>query len=241
MTFSVTVSDTTAPTIDAHANLTAAATSPSGAVVTYAAPLSHDAVDGDVPAACAPASGATFPIGTTTVTCTATDAHGNAATAVTFTVTVSDTTAPVVTYLGNAGTYGVTSTVSIHCAASDGGSGVVSTTCADIVGPAYTYQAGLNTFSATATDASGNVGSGSTSFRVIVTFADLQALVSQFSNNAGVANGLNAKLDAASRAANANARAGQLGAFQNQVNAQTGKALTPAQAAILLRLVQALN
>lgn len=237
---SLVIVDTTAPTIDAHANLTAEATSPSGAVVTYAAPLSHDIVDGAVAATCAPASGSTFAIGTTTVTCNATDAHGNAAVATTFTVTVGDTIAPVVSYTGNLGTYGVTSSVSIHCAATDSGSGVASTTCADIVGPAWQFAVGVNTFSATATDAAGNVGSASTSFTVAVTFADLEALVSQFSNNAGVANGLNAKLDAAAHAANANARAGQLGAFQNQVNAQTGKALTSEQAAILLRLVQAM-
>ena len=38
-------------------------------------------------------SGATFPLGTTTVTCTATDAHGNTATG-SLTVTVHDTTPP---------------------------------------------------------------------------------------------------------------------------------------------------
>jgi DNA/RNA endonuclease G (NUC1)/methionine-rich copper-binding protein CopC len=164
----------------------------------------------------------------------------NAAADVVRTFTITDATAPTVTYTGNLGTYALTDAVNIHCAATDIGSGVVSTTCADITGPAYQFQAGLNTFGATATDAAGNVGTGSTSFTVVVTFADLQALVRQFSTNAGVANGLNAKLDAASHAPNSNAKAGQLGAFQNQVNAQTGKALTVAQAAILLRFVQAL-
>jgi endonuclease G len=164
----------------------------------------------------------------------------NAAPDVVRTFAVTDTIPPTVTYTGNVGTYGVLATISIQCTATDAGSGVVSTTCADITGPAYAFPVGLNTFSATATDAAGNIGSGMTSFQVVVTFADLQALVSQFSTNAGVANGLNAKLAAASQAANANARAGQLGAFQNQVNAQTGKALTAGQAAILLRLVQAM-
>ena len=58
--------------------------------------------------------------------------------------------------------------------------------------------------------------------------------------SAGAAEGLNAKLTAAAKAPNANARSGQLGAFENQVRAQTGKALTAAQADTLLRLVAAL-
>src|SRR5436305_1878119 len=44
-----------------------------------------------------PTSGATFPIGTTTVTCTATDSAGIAAVPTSFTVTVQDTTPPSVT------------------------------------------------------------------------------------------------------------------------------------------------
>ena len=44
---------------------------------------------------CSPASGSTFPLGATTVTCTATDASTNSS-ACTFTVTVMDTTPPIV-------------------------------------------------------------------------------------------------------------------------------------------------
>jgi len=50
---------------------------------------------------CVPASGSTFPFGPTTVNCTATDAHGNHG-AASFTVTVTDTTGPVVTVSANA-------------------------------------------------------------------------------------------------------------------------------------------
>ena len=46
-----------------------------------------DLVDGSVPVGCSPRSGSVFPAGTTTVTCTATDAHGNSTTG-SFTVTV---------------------------------------------------------------------------------------------------------------------------------------------------------
>lgn len=66
--------------------LTVSATSSSGAVVTYASSAT-DLVDGSVPVGCSRGSGSVFPVGTTTVTCTATDAHGNS-TAGSFTVTV---------------------------------------------------------------------------------------------------------------------------------------------------------
>jgi len=62
------------------------ATSGTGAVVTYAA-SAKDALGHMIPVTCVPASGSHFPLGTTTVTCSAVDASGNSATA-TFTVQV---------------------------------------------------------------------------------------------------------------------------------------------------------
>jgi hypothetical protein len=79
--------DATPPAIDIPADMTVDATGPSGAVVTYSV-SGHDDVDGAVPVACSPASGALFPIGTTTVVCTATDAAGNSS-AASFKVTVA--------------------------------------------------------------------------------------------------------------------------------------------------------
>ena len=66
---------------------------------------------------CAPVSGTTFALGNTPVTCNATDAAGNAATATTFVVHVVDTTPPVVTPPTNqtleaTGPSGVTATFS---------------------------------------------------------------------------------------------------------------------------------
>jgi HYR domain len=55
--------------------------------VTYSA-SAHDLVDGNVGVTCTPAAGTSFAVGTTTVTCTAKDAHGNAASG-TFHVTVN--------------------------------------------------------------------------------------------------------------------------------------------------------
>src|SRR5207245_7127344 len=88
--FSVTVTDHTPPTLTLPGNLTAVATTPAGAVVTYSA-FASDLVDGTRPVVCAPASGSTFAIGVTTVACSVSDAHGNAATgSFTFTVTAAD-------------------------------------------------------------------------------------------------------------------------------------------------------
>ena len=82
------------PTFSATpANITTAATSASGAAVTYTNPTARDYNNVAVPVTCAPASGSTFPIATTTVTCTATDAYAHSATT-SFTVTVTNVTTP---------------------------------------------------------------------------------------------------------------------------------------------------
>lgn len=97
--FEVTVVDTTAPVISAHSNITVEATTAAGAVATYSAPTATDTIDGNVAVTCSPISGSIFPIGNTTVNCSATDLSGNTAQS-TFIVTVQDTTAPVATLLG---------------------------------------------------------------------------------------------------------------------------------------------
>jgi len=86
-TFHITVvGDTTGPVITVPATITANATSPAGAVVTFTV-SANDAQDGPVPVTCDHNSGDTFPLGpggatqTTTVHCTATDSSGNTANA----------------------------------------------------------------------------------------------------------------------------------------------------------------
>ena len=77
--------------IATHPDITVDATSPAGAVVTYTAPAVTDQANPANPpaAVCTPPSGSTFPIGTTTVTCTATDpADVNSPVSTSFTVTV---------------------------------------------------------------------------------------------------------------------------------------------------------
>ncbi len=76
-TFNVTVRDTLPPVINCGADITVDGTSAAGAVVTYISSAS-DAC-GIASLACVPSSGSTFPIGVTTVTCTAIDGAGNSA------------------------------------------------------------------------------------------------------------------------------------------------------------------
>lgn len=78
--------DTTPPAISVPSNIVTNATTPAGAVVTYTATAS-DLVDGPLTILCTPASGATFAVGTTSVSCSATDSSANAGTSV-FSVTV---------------------------------------------------------------------------------------------------------------------------------------------------------
>src|SRR6185295_10220133 len=76
--FTVTVNDTQPPTIVCPANITAVPPTLGAACVNvnFAPPVVADNCPGAT-VACSPASGSCFPIGTTTVTCTATDASGN--------------------------------------------------------------------------------------------------------------------------------------------------------------------
>ena len=86
-TLRITVRDTTAPTLTVPSRVVADATSPGGAVVTWTA-TATDIADASPSVSCVPASGASFPLGDTTVTCTARDASGNTSSSA-FTVHVS--------------------------------------------------------------------------------------------------------------------------------------------------------
>lgn len=95
-TNTVTVQDTTDPIITCPANVTAECAGPTGTVVNYPAPTVSDICDPAPVLVCVPPSGTAFPMGTTTVTCTATDMSGNEAQC-SFDVTIEDTTPPVLT------------------------------------------------------------------------------------------------------------------------------------------------
>lgn len=90
--------DVTAPTLSVPGAIVVDATGAAGAVVTY----SVTAIDDRDPSpviTCSPPSGSVFPLSTTTVSCTATDASGNSASA-SFTVTVKDASQQVADLTG---------------------------------------------------------------------------------------------------------------------------------------------
>jgi hypothetical protein len=97
--FVVTVADSTPPSLhDVPAPIvltTGPGATSCGAIATWAPPTATDNCTGTPAVTADHASGDVFPVGVTTVTCTATDAAGNQAHGP-FTVTVSDDTPPVV-------------------------------------------------------------------------------------------------------------------------------------------------
>ncbi len=195
--------------------------------------------------------------GVTTVTYFAKDIAGNTEAAHTQAIRI-DKTPPTITYTGNAGTYTVDQTIAITCTAADPhnangtpGSGLASTTCANVNAPAYTFPLGPNTLMASATDIAGNVGIGSTTFTVQVTSSSLCTLTARFiqgSPNAQTSPAL-AKAQADrlctllinAKSAPDSAKKALVDAYQNGLTTLVDLGLlTPAQAAILLTLSQAL-
>lgn len=85
-TVQVTVQDTIAPTLTVPSHIVVDAIGPAGTIVNFTVTAS-DIVDPSPVVSCTPASGSMFPIGTTTVSCTATDASGNS-TVASFHITV---------------------------------------------------------------------------------------------------------------------------------------------------------
>jgi hypothetical protein len=169
VTFIVDVLGNTPPTLHLPADQLVEATSAAGAVVTFSA-TATDAEDASPPSVtCSPASGSTFPLLTTTVTCSTTDSGGLTVTG-SFLVTVEDTTAPSI---GN-----VPDDISV--ATSDAGGVAVSwpaLTAQDLVDPSpsiacdppsgSTFAVGTTTtVTCTARDEAGNTSRAS--FRVSV-------------------------------------------------------------------------
>lgn len=75
--FPVTVVDDDAPSITCPAGQQVTTNNPGGAVVTYPSATSSDNCTASPVITCTPASGSTFPVGTTNVSCTAQDGAGN--------------------------------------------------------------------------------------------------------------------------------------------------------------------
>jgi hypothetical protein len=113
--------------------------------------------------------------GTATGSCT--DNAGNTALA-TYTAKI-DTVDPTIAFTGNNGSYGILDTVAITCTATDGLSGIDSSTCPQANGAAWSFGPGAHILAAQATDKAGNTASGSATFTVTVAATDLSKLTSQ--------------------------------------------------------------
>jgi hypothetical protein len=157
--FTITVVDTTPPAVTVPVDITAEATGPSGAIVTFSVSAA-DLVDGPIVPTCSASSGDTFPLGTTTVGCSATDNASNTGSA-SFDISVVDTTAPAVTVpadittdptslSGAVVTYSGQSAVDIV-------DGSVPVSCLPPSGSTFGF--GTTTVACSATDAADNTGS----------------------------------------------------------------------------------
>ena len=152
------------------APITAEATGPGGAPVSYTV-TATDAVSGNLTPSCAPPSGGTFPFGTTTVSCTAADGAGNKASGQ-FTVTVKDTVPPAITI--------ATLDVRVEATGADGASvtyalptaldtvdGPVPVSCAPK--PGGRFPLGRTSVNCASTDSHSNTSSASFSVDVVDT------------------------------------------------------------------------
>lgn len=152
---------------------------------------------------------------------------------------VVDGTAPDIAFTG-AGAYDLDDMVVVSCTATDTLAGVASVSCPSVSGAAWSFGLGAHTVSASATDRAGNSGSATATFTVVASADGICALATQWSSNAGVANSLCAKLRAADAAGPGKTANNILGAFVNEVSAQSGKKIPADKAALLATYAQAL-
>jgi hypothetical protein len=171
----VTVLDLEKPVLSACAANIVQSTDPGlcSAVVTFATPTATDNCPG-VTVSCSPASGTAFPKGTTTVTCTATDASGNQSICQ-FTVTINNTDPPKITCPPNqvaitANPRDTSVTVTYPTPSVTDNCAGTTVVCTPASGSAF--PVGTTTVNCVATDTSGNTAS--CSFTVTVYDVSLQ-------------------------------------------------------------------
>nr|ABZ07130.1 putative HYR domain protein [uncultured marine crenarchaeote HF4000_ANIW97P9] len=156
-----TTPDITAPTVNAPYNITNSTTNSAGGIGSFTVTASDNYGVTSGPT-CSPPSGSNFPVGTTTVTCTATDAAGNVGTAsfvVTITHIVIDTTLPTITVpsnITNSTSNSAGGFITFYVTASDD----VGVTSGPTCSPSSTsfFPVGTTTVTCTATDDAGNTG-----------------------------------------------------------------------------------
>jgi len=224
------------------ANITTNATGPQGAVVTYTAPTATDE-SGDNPGpsvSCTPASGSTFAVGTTTVTCTATDSDdANSPVSQSFTVTVKDVTPPTLSLpstipVDATSPQGASVSYTVTATDPDNAASQLTISCSPASGS--TFPIGTTTVNCTAKDPSGNSSSGS--FQVVVKGAaaqvkDLINTVNSFHLASSLQTALDNKLKdvlTATTAGQTTTACSELTDFIGFVQSHTGKGLTQSQA-----------
>ena len=157
--FTVTMQDTTKPTLTLPTIAPAYATGATGRIVTYTATAS-DIVDGGLTPTCTPASGSMFAIGTTTVNCSVTDAHGNTIGG-SFNVDVLNN-APTITVPANitaTATARTGAVVTFTASGNDVEDGARTAVCTPASGS--TFAIGTTTVNCTVTDTRGATAQGS--------------------------------------------------------------------------------
>jgi predicted CXXCH cytochrome family protein len=161
--------DTTPPVLSVPADMTVHTTNPSGRAAYFSVTAS-DPDDATGPVTCTPPSGSTFIVGTTAVSCSSTDTHGNTGTA-SFNIEViwDDVTPPVVSVPADmtVHTFDPAGTaVSFTATASDPDDAAGPVTCTPPSGSTFTI--GTTTVSCSSTDTHSNTGTASFNIEVIL-------------------------------------------------------------------------
>jgi len=138
--------------------INAEASSSNGAIVTYALPTAVDGAGAPLAVSCAPASGTQFDLGSTPVSCTATDAGGRTA-SMHFRVVVADHVAPVFSRVPQNMTVQATSSKGVNLTilpptATDLVSGAVAVKCSPSLD--RRFEVGVTTVTCKARDDAGN-------------------------------------------------------------------------------------
>ncbi|MCX6720409.1 MAG: DUF5011 domain-containing protein [Candidatus Staskawiczbacteria bacterium] len=165
--------DTKAPVLTLPSNITVEATGPSSAVVTWEASAT-DLDPANPTVTCAQSSGSTFYLGSEGVNCSATDTAGNTATGG-FSVTVQDTTPPVLTAPADQ-TFEATGSIDSYslvlATATD-----IADASVDIDSNPTSFPLGTTLVTWTATDDSGNTATATSNVTIVDTTAPIIALM----------------------------------------------------------------
>jgi hypothetical protein len=172
----ITLIDVTKPVLsNVPTDITNEANGPAGSKVNFTSPTAVDNLDGPIAnVVCTPVTGSTFPLGANTVTCSATDLHGNQGTA-SFKINVVDTTPPTLIPPGDTSVYATTDSGSDPLDEGPISRFVHGSHASDIVDPnplvtadqPVFFVVGTTTVTFTATDASGNKASAKARLTVL--------------------------------------------------------------------------